>query len=165
MIRLNTNDQGSLAVFVLAPEDRHRAKLDCPTHISITVDEDHFRGSSVEAFTSRWVLIASMLTGISCDDLFVEGVEVRKLVECEWVPRPVPEGTQFVGVNPFLQRAFALHASGSALDDTLDDLLRMEGATPIQVLQAVMAAYGIPLVEAKGRMEMRCALLKESRSG
>jgi hypothetical protein len=99
MIRLNTNDQGSTAVFVLAPEDRHRAGFDCPSHVSLTVDEDRFHGSSVEAFVDRWVLVASMLTGLTCAELVAEGLEVRKLVNCEWVPRPVPPGTQFVGVG------------------------------------------------------------------
>lgn len=99
MLRLDTNDQGHLAVFVLSLEDRHRAGLDCPSQVCLTVDEDHFTGSSVEAFADRWVLVASMLTGLSCDAVAAEGVEVRKLVDLAWVPRPVPPGTRFLGVS------------------------------------------------------------------
>ena len=93
MIRINTNDQGTIAVFVLAPEDRHRAGLDCPSHVSLTVDEDHFTGSAVDVFAGRWVVVVSMLTGLTCVEVESEGFEVRKLVGVEWVSRPVPVGT------------------------------------------------------------------------
>lgn len=87
MIHINTNDQGSIAVFVLAPEDKHRAGLDCPSHVSLTVDEDHFAGSSVLAMSSRWSVVVSMLTGLTVDEVDAEGFEVRRLdpVRAEWI--------------------------------------------------------------------------------
>lgn len=97
MIRINSNDQGRTAVFELALEDRGRAMLDVPSMVCLTIDEDGFTGSSVEAFASRWVVIASMLTGLTCEEVAAEGFEVRKLVNCTWVPRPPHTGTNPIG--------------------------------------------------------------------
>ena len=100
MLHIDSNDQGTTAVFALSVKDRPRAGLDVPRQVCLTVDEDHFTGSPVEVFTDRWLLVASMLTGLTCPEVEAEGFEVRKLVGVEWEARTVPVGTVFIRNAP-----------------------------------------------------------------
>jgi len=91
MIRIDTNDQGCMAVFVLALEDRHRAGLDCPRQVTLTLDPEDFDATTgpVEALRDRWPIVAAMLTGLTPMEASAEGVEVRRLdpTTYEWVVR------------------------------------------------------------------------------
>ncbi len=97
MLRINSNDQGHTAVFEIAPEDRHRVGLDVPKTVCLTIDDDTFTGSPVEAFAGRWLVIAGTLTGLSYAAIEAEGFEVRKYMPGGWVVRPIPPGTVFLG--------------------------------------------------------------------
>lgn len=85
MIRINTNDQGPIAVFVIAPEDRHRAGFDAPSLVALTVDEDHFTGSAVLTMSGRWSVVVSMLAGLTPAEVEAEGFEMRRFDGAGWV--------------------------------------------------------------------------------
>lgn len=95
MIHLHAGVQGTLVSFTLSPEDRKKYHNHEPYQVSLDIDPEY--GSfPVEALCNRWLLIASMLTGLTEAQVLAETFSVRRYPYGPEDEIPVPSGTVFL---------------------------------------------------------------------
>lgn len=93
MITIHVGEQRDGTVFVLSPQDRHRCRGAGPTQVFLGGDTESVKA---EVWASRWLLLASMLTGLSCSEVEAEGFRVLRYPFGEGDVIPVPPGTQYL---------------------------------------------------------------------
>ena len=96
MIRLHTSTQGTLAVFALSPEDRRNFGFPEPHQVCLDTDR---RDSPIEDVAQRWLIVASMLTGLTENEVETEGFAVLRYPFGKEDIIPVPTGTVFLRVT------------------------------------------------------------------